>query len=236
MTTQDIEATSVGEPRLSHQRQRALPASSLVPTRPRRDRRLLIVGVLVVLLGGILGATAARMITAQTDVLTLTRDVPAGNVLTSQDLSVVAINTDSRVTSIPASERSAVVGKTVQAPLVAGSVLTWRELGTGSGFTAGDAIVSLPLGEGRLPARGLRPGQTVLLVTTPTANGTPSSSASPTDSIRSGVVATVTEVGATNPGTSVTVVDVTVGVQTGAELAQLAATGNLSLLLLPAGR
>lgn len=235
MTTRDLEVNTPSTPRLRPSAQGPLPTPPRVPSARRRDRRLLIVGVLVVLLGGILGATAARMITAETDVLALSRDVPTGHVLSSQDLAVVAINVDSRVTSIPASERGEVVGKTAQVPLVAGSLLTWRGLGAGSGFAAGDAIVPLPLAEGRLPARGLSPGQTVLLVTTPTANGTPPAS-SPASTTPPGVLATVTEVGTTNPATGVTVVDVTVGAQAGAQLAELAATGNLSLVLLPAGR
>jgi hypothetical protein len=49
------------------------------------------------------------------------------------------------------------------------------------------------------------------------------------------IKATVAEVGAPNPTTQVTVVDVRLREADGPTVAQLASTGNLALVLLPAG-
>lgn len=219
-------------PPAAHPRLDAPPAAVMAAAPRRTDRRLLIVGILVILLGGILAASAAHMLTRQSQVLVLAHDVPAGQAITAADLSLAGVSVDPRLTPIPAGQRDVVVGKQAQVPLIAGTMLTWREVGTGPGFGAGQELVALPLADGRLPARGLRMGQTVVVVSTlsSTAPASPAAAQDP------GVVATVSEVGATNPATGITVVDVTVGTADGSRLAQLAATGNVSVILLPAGR
>jgi hypothetical protein len=51
-----------------------------------------------------------------------------------------------------------------------------------------------------------------------------------------GIPATVADVGAQSPVTLVTVVDVRVPAAEGAQVARLASTGNLAVLVLPPGR
>jgi hypothetical protein len=96
------------------------------------------------------------------------------------------------------------------------------------------------LKEGQFPARGLNPGQQVLIVATPGSTGSTSGSGTPsagTDGPRDQQIdATVAEVAPLNQATQVTVIDVRVRADDGVRVAELASTGNLALILLPAGR
>src|SRR5215218_11145103 len=97
-------------------------------------------------------------------------------------------------------------------------------------------LVALPLKEGQFPARGLAPGQQVLIVPTPGSTGSTSGAGATSATPDRPIEGTVAEVGPANPTTQVTVVDVRVREADGPTVAQLASTGNLALILLPAGR
>jgi hypothetical protein len=204
--------------------------------RRRTTRKSLVLSVLVVLLGGLIAFAAGRMLTAHTAVLAVARDIEVGSTITADDLTVANVPSDPHLSPIPAAERSQVVGMVAQVPLTRGELLTRAQVGTGSGLAAGELLVALPLKEGQFPARGLTPGQQVLIVPTPgstgSANGTGATSGTPGRPVEG----TVAEAGVANPTTQVTVVDVLVREADGPTVAQLASTGDLALILLPAGR
>ena len=205
----------------------------------RTSRRGVIISVLVVLVGGLLGVAGGQMLTRHTQVLAVAADVPVGAVITDADLTVASVTTDPNLAPIPAAQRSQIVGMTAQVGLVRGELLTRAQLTTGSGFTAGQQLVALPLKQGQFPARGLTAGQRVLIVATPGTNEPATGTAAaggPARQPSQGVQATVADVGAMNPATQVTVLDVQVAADAGVAVAQLASTGNLALILLPAGR
>ena len=58
---------------------------------------------------------------------------------------------DPNLAPIPAAQRSQIVGMTAQVALVRGELLTRAQLTTGSGFTAGQQLVALPLKQGQFP-------------------------------------------------------------------------------------
>lgn len=215
----------------------ATPAPRTAAARRRTSRRSLVASVLVILLGGLLALVAGRMLTQHTDVLAVARDVPPGSTVTAEDLTVASVTSDPNLSPIPASQQSRIVGMVAQVALVRGELLTRGQLGTSDGFVAGEMLVALPLKEGQFPARGLTSGQHVLIVTTPGSNHgvTPADDSGAAGGNRQ-IAATIAEVGDTNPATQVTVVDVRVGSEDGAAVAGLASTGNLALVLLPAGR
>ena len=192
--------------------------------------------MLVVLLGGLVAFAAARMLTAHTAVLAVARDVQVGSTITADDLTIADVPADPHLSPIPAAEQSQVVGMVAQVPLTRGELLTHAQVGTGSGLAAGELLVALPLKEGQLPARGLSPGQQVLIVPTPGHTAPTGGTDATTGTRDRPVEATVAEVGTANPATQVTVVDVQVRDADGPTVAQLASTGNLALILLPAGR
>jgi hypothetical protein len=82
----------------------------------------------------------------------------------------------------------------------------------------------------------LTPGQQVLIVPTPGGTGSVSGTGATSGTLGRPVEGTVAEAGVDNPTTQVTVVDVRVREADGPTVAQLASTGNLALILLPAGR
>jgi hypothetical protein len=207
----------------------------------------LIISVLVVLVGGLIAFGGAQVLTKHTRVLAVSQDVPVGATITSNDLSVASVTKDPNISPIPASEESQIVGMIAQVGLVKGELLTRAQVGTSSGFTAGQMLVALPLKQGQFPARGVTAGQKLLIVATPGATGsTGLGTASPgksspsggtgTGSPSVGIDGTVAEVGSMNPATQVTVIDVRVSSSDGVSVAQLASTGNLAVILLPAGR
>ncbi len=207
----------------------------------------MIISVLVVLLGGMIAFAGTQLLTKHTDVLAVANDVPVGSTITEDDLATASVVKDANLSPIPASDRSQVVGMVAQVGLVKGTFLTRAQVGRSSGFTVGQQLVALPLKPGQYPARGLDPGQKVLIVATPGQNGSPpptgsSPSSAPGgasstgSSASGGTEATVVDVGGTNSATQVTVVDVKVAAADGVQVAQLASTGNVALILLPAGR
>jgi SAF domain-containing protein len=198
--------------------------------RRRVSRKSLALSVLVVLLGGLIAFAAGRMLTTQLPVLAVAHDVQVGSTITADDLTTANVTSDPNLSPIPAAQQSQIVGMVAQVPLARGQLLTRAQVGTGSGLTAGELLVALPLKEGQFPARGLTPGQHVLIVPTP---GTTSSTGG-TGTGRT-TEATVAEVGQANPTTQVTVVDVRLRADDGPTVAQLASTGNLALILLPVG-
>lgn len=211
------------------------PAAPLrsAAARRRTTRKSLILSVLVVLLGGLIAFAAARMLTAHTAVLAVARDVEVGSTITADDLTVANVPSDPHLSPIPAAQQYQVVGMVAQVPLTRGELLTRAQVGAGSGLAAGKLLVALPLKEGQFPARGLTPGQQVLIVPTPGGTG---STGGTSGTLGRPVEGTVAEAGVANPTTQVTVVDVRVQEADGPTVAQLASTDNLALILLPAGR
>ncbi|UOY03234.1 SAF domain-containing protein [Blastococcus sp. PRF04-17] len=208
--------------------------------RRRASRKSLVLSVLVVLLGGLLAFAAGQMLTARTEVLAVARDVQMGSTITAEDLAVANVTSDPNLSPIPASQRSQIVGMVAQVPLSRGELLTGAQVGPDSGFAAGEMLVALPMREGQFPSRGLNPGQQVLIVATPGSTGSTSGSGIPTGETNGApdqpIDATVVEVGPLNQATQLTVIDVRVSADDGVRVAELASTGNLALILLPAGR
>jgi hypothetical protein len=191
---------------------------------------------LVVLVGGLIAFAGSQVLTKHTQVLAVAQDVPVGATIQGSDLTVASVTKDPNLSPIPASDKSQIVGMVAQVGLVKGELLTRAQVGMSSGFTSGQQLVALPLKQGQFPARGLTPGQKVLIVATPGSGGAGSSSPGSASSGASGVTGTVAEVGPINQATQVTVIDVQVSEASGVQMAQLASTGNLALILLPTGR
>lgn len=217
-----------------------LPGARSAAAGRRTSRRGLLLSVLVVVVGGLFGLAGGQMLTRHTRVLAVVRDVPAGARITDADLGMASVTSDPNLHPVPAAQRAEVVGKNALVPLLRGGLLTRGQVGAGSGFTRGQMLVGLPCKPGQLPARGLTAGQQVLIVGTPggtaTSAGPAGGASGPAAAADERVAATVVEVGPMNPATQVSVVDVRVDPADGVAVARLGSTGNLALILLPAGR
>lgn len=202
---------------------------------PRRwTPKGLALAVILVVLGGLLVVIGLQHFAQRDAVLVVSKPVPAGSRITGADLTTAKITTDAAIKPISSADRDEVIGKFAMVDLVAGSTLTRSEVGPSDGFTRGQVLVPLPLKQGQMPARGLSPGQQVIIVSAPSGDG--SSSTGSSSSSAPATNATVAEVGAANASTGITVVDVRVPAAASVGLAQLAATGNATVLLLPPGR
>lgn len=215
------------------------PAPTLLrqASAPRRwTAKGLALAVILVVSGGLVVMIGVQALTERTAVLVVARAVPMGSTVDASDLTTAKITSDPALTPVPASDRGVVLGKVALVDLRPGTLLTREEVGTSDGFTSGQVLVPLPLKQGQFPARGLAPGQSVLVVATPGANANGAPGSVPAGLSAAGTRAVVAEVGGTDVNSGVTVVDVRVAAGAAAGLAQLASTGNAAVLLLPAGR
>ncbi|MFZ3555842.1 SAF domain-containing protein [Streptomyces sp. BH055] len=96
----------------------------------------------------------------RTEVLVLSRDVPAGHVLAKADLRSVEVAAEESV--VPVADRARIVGQRARVPLVAGSLLSPGQVGERVDFPpVGFSQVSLAVEAGGAPpdlARGERVG------------------------------------------------------------------------------
>lgn len=213
------------------------PAVHTVAAKPRANRKLVIVGVLIALLGGLGALTAGQMITRQTQVLAVARPVPVGARITAADLTTANETNDPHLSPIPASQKQQILGLIARVPLSPGELLTRAQVGRSGGFVPGQVLVALALRPGQFPQRGVQPGQKILVVTTPgaSAGGSPAGDTSGKPAAETQPIpATVADVGSFDQATGQTVIDIRVDQADGVAVAQLASSGNVALLLLPA--
>lgn len=199
---------------------------------PRQWRpRQVLLAVLVVALGGLVSMWAVSSYAHRDRVLVISQNVAVGHTITADDLAGADLTLDPRVTAFTVEQQGEVIGKVALVDLAKGTLLNPSQVGKSQTLTAGEVLVPLQLKPGQLPAVGVAPGQRVLLVDTPVSTGQGAQAGTPTDPIE----ATVAESGEPDAATAVTVVDVRVPQDVGASLARMAASGNVTVVVLPPG-
>lgn len=209
-----------------------LPPLPVAPRPPglrrRRRRGLLGLGVALVVLG-VLGAVWLAAGAGDTvSVLAVARPVALGEVITDADLTVARVVADPALNPVPAARRDQVVGRRAATALLPGSLLTGGQVTDASPPAAGFALVGVAVRAAQMPDEPLRPGDRLLVVSTPPVDGEVTTDPPAT------VAVTVVGVGARDD-TGLRVVDVTVPAAEAAELAARAATGRVALVLQPRG-
>jgi SAF domain len=189
----------------------------------------LLAGVLLVLacaVGGVLWSSAAG---DRQQVLALARPVSVGQMLSPADLREVSIAVEPGMSTVAASQASAVAGRTMATSLPAGSLLTSDMLGTALVPGEGQAITALALKPGMFPP-ALAPGARVVVVSAPgLATGPSGAFVSPSvpgtwQAIVTGVTARADD--------QVTVVSLQLA-EAAARQVAAAPAGQLSLVMLP---
>lgn len=199
------------------------------------------IGIVVVVGCALAFAATSLQVGGRTGVLELRTSLPAGVVISAADLGVAQVSAPG-VAVLPAAEQASVIGRTAAVPLVAGSLLSPAELGPASTVPAGTAEVAVALKPGGFPP-DLAPGDHVLVVTLPTSGTGGGSGTGSAGGIGStggivplgptpGVVIGIQSPGAT--GTTDTVVSIQVALVDAPALADAAAAGQASLILVPA--
>jgi hypothetical protein len=204
------------------------PANGRLPAvRRRRRPAVLVLAVVLVGFGALVNAVAVRQ-GDRVAVLVVARPVPVGQQIAEADLSVVQVAAVPGLATVPAEQRASVVGRYAAVGLRPGSLLTADAVTVQRAPLVGQAVLAVAVKTGLVPARGLDPGDRVVLV--PVSGDQPTQPAADSAPVH----ATVVEVGQPD-STGAWAVDVAVDERLAAELADAAASGRLALVLLPAG-
>jgi hypothetical protein len=160
-------------------------------------------GVALVLGGALVFALVTMHTASGDEVLTVTRPLPAGSVLSASDLGTVRLSGATSLSPIPAADEAAVIGHSVAVPVVGGGLLAEADLGSSSSLTSGTEEVALALHAGQYPP-DLTAGAKVDVVPVPASSGlAPSSGITlPT----SDIAATVSAVGLPPSGSTANVI------------------------------
>jgi hypothetical protein len=130
------------------------------------DSPLLLAAAVLLIVGfALAGALLVTRLADKTEVLVAARPVPAGHVITAEDVGTASVAGSIRV--IPAARLGTVVGETAAVPLAAGQVLNRDMLTDQPVPGVGQAMVGLALKPGQLPADGVSPGDRVRIVAVP---------------------------------------------------------------------
>ena len=101
---------------------------------------------------------------ATIDLGAVARTVPGGVAIAAEDLTVLRMSAEPRLRMIPASAQERVVGRTANAALVAGTVLTESHFGERGGPRSGESIVAVALKGPRGAPPSIRTGDRVQMV------------------------------------------------------------------------
>lgn len=185
--------------------------------RPRRDFRLLAIGVLAICLSGLGAVWLYSSATDATSVVTVLHTVHRDQIITAADVGLVSVPRVPGLETVAAEQLGQVIGQTAHADLVEGTLLSPRAFGPPI-VGVGMAQLGLRLAPGRVPSSALPPGTSVLLVAV--ALDGSDQPAGPS------VLATVAALGTIQPD-GATLLDVNVPLEQAERVAQLAAGDRL---------
>lgn len=197
----------------------------IAPARPRRRTGVMAGGIMLAALGGLLVAWLIGSAGNRTDVLVLAHDVPYGQTIGPEDLTVTAVAVDTLVDTVPADRLDTLVGQVAAVDLLAGSLLAPGEITVDTPPGPGEVLVPLPVPADRIPAGGLRAGDRLLVVDAPSAGSDPPVIEPKTFAV------TVVRVGGPDLN-GVRVLDAAAAESDGPGLATRAASGRFALVLL----
>ncbi|TCB94476.1 flagellar biosynthesis protein FlgA [Micromonospora zingiberis] len=143
----------------------------VAPPKVVRQRRvrpgLLGLAVLLIALGGLGSAFAVTSVRATGSYLAIARTVEVGSVLSASDLVSVQVAGGQGLDPVPAGQLADVVGMRAAVSLAPGTLLTMAQLTDQPLLGPGQQQIALGLRAAQVPAPKLRPGDQVLLVSTP---------------------------------------------------------------------
>lgn len=215
---------------------RRQPVGAELPPLPRQRRRRMFVFAAVLMGTGAL--LAGYLFTSMSDrvpVVVLARDVPVGQQITVADVGTAAVAVDTNVATIPGQQLHEVVGRMAAVDLRRGDLLAASELTATVSPRSGQQVVPVAVRMAQLPARGLRPGDQVLVIPTPGSNNQ-GDSARPSGAapLAQDTPATVDQVSAPDAEGAVRV-DLVVDARVGPAIAKQSSTGRIGFVLTARG-
>ncbi len=124
-------------------------------------------GLFLVALFALAGTWFYVSSTDKTPVIALRNAVERGELITTDDLRVVEIDSDDQLNLIGRDQSGLIVGRIALTDMGAGTLITAEQFAAGSLIQVGDGVVGLALDPGEYPSLSLRPGDLVRVVQTP---------------------------------------------------------------------
>ncbi|MEU5551797.1 MULTISPECIES: SAF domain-containing protein [unclassified Micromonospora] len=154
----------------------------VAPPRVVRQRRvrpgLLGLAVLLIALGGLGSAFAITSVRATGSYLAVAQTVEVGSVIGADDLVAVQVAGGQGLDPVPSGRLAEVIGMRAAVSLAPGTLLTMAQLTDDPLLGPGQQQLALGLRAAQVPAPKLRPGDQVLLVSTPNNDGNSSGGSS----------------------------------------------------------
>jgi len=147
-----------------------LPVMPALASTAQRNRSRMAAGALILVACTLAAVVIYGRIGDRRAVLVVAHGIDVGQTLQASDLRVVHVSADPGLRTIPASQRSQVLGRPAAVRLVPGTLLSPAEIGDGAALPEGMALVGAILKPGQFPL-GLAPGDTVALVAAPASGG-----------------------------------------------------------------
>lgn len=135
----------------------------VAPTRTRRVPWVAL-GVVLVIAGALLFGLLVQSAGERVAVVVAARDIDPGQVIEASDLRIVEVAIDGQASTVPASQRASLIGKTAAARVPADALVSPAHFAEGSVLADGEVVVGALLGPGGLPVPNLRAGDEVLLL------------------------------------------------------------------------
>lgn len=146
----------------------AMPGAT--PTRPegvqlraRRSPRLIALGVLLVVLGGLAAAAVYSATADHRAVVIMARDVTRGSILQADDVAAAEVPGGFAVDALPAERLGDLIGEQALTDLPEGSFPLAHHVGEDP-LPPGQSLVGLKLPMGRIPVSPLPPGTRVAVI------------------------------------------------------------------------
>ena len=196
--------------------------------KPRWRPVFVAAGIAIVVVGALLIAQLIHAGQTENRVLEVRSDVGRGEVIRDTDLVAVTVGQVGNVSTVPADQLDALVGKRAAVDLRSGSLLSAGAIGAADTVPApGKSLVGLKLAPGQVPIGDLTAGAKLRLIQTSALNG----SATATDAANTnGQSWDATMAASTKCTDQVTLVNVEVKSGEAARIAQLTSQGRIAVV------
>jgi Flp pilus assembly protein CpaB len=210
-------------------------SETIVPRAHARLRRLdlrVAIGLVLMLVAVLGGASLIRSAQERTPVLLVAGTVQPGEVIEDSDLRVAEVSVPAGVDYVPASMRGEIVGRVASEPLWEGKVVSSASVSEAPPLPPGAVAISLLLPAESALGGNIRAGDRVAIISSPAADQNVSGEERPTTILLAEVpVLSVRQAGAAEgQGLLVTL---TLNLEEARALAEARAKGRVDLALLP---